>query len=75
VSPFPNLLQPVSRYASTKIGDLAYVTNETARVAEISTKTYADAVALNLTDVRCLCSVALPYLDDTLGSYAYPRIL
>ncbi|KAG1896324.1 nucleophile aminohydrolase [Suillus fuscotomentosus] len=38
--------------ARTKIGDLAYVTNETARVAEISTKTYADAVALNLTDDR-----------------------
>ncbi|KAG1900607.1 gamma-glutamyltranspeptidase [Suillus fuscotomentosus] len=38
--------------ARTKIGDLAYVTNGTARVAEISTKTYADAVALNLTDDR-----------------------
>lgn len=38
--------------ARTKIGDLAYVTNGTARVAEISTKAYADAVALNLTDDR-----------------------
>lgn len=38
--------------ARTKIGDLPYITNGTARVAEISTKAFADAVALNLTDDR-----------------------
>lgn len=38
--------------ARTRIGDLPYVTNGTARVAEISTKSFADAVAANLTDDR-----------------------
>ncbi|KIJ18880.1 hypothetical protein PAXINDRAFT_128053 [Paxillus involutus ATCC 200175] len=38
--------------ARTKIGDLLYSFNSTARVAEISTKRYADLVAVNLTDDR-----------------------
>ncbi|KAF9222505.1 gamma-glutamyltranspeptidase [Gyrodon lividus] len=38
--------------ARTKIGDLLYSSNSTARVAEISTKRYADLVAANLTDDR-----------------------
>ncbi|KAG0704532.1 gamma-glutamyltranspeptidase [Suillus ampliporus] len=41
-----------SQCTSTRIGDLPYVTNGTARVAEISTKSFADAVAANLTDDR-----------------------
>ncbi|KIK98246.1 hypothetical protein PAXRUDRAFT_31286 [Paxillus rubicundulus Ve08.2h10] len=36
----------------TKIGDLLYSSNSTARVAEISTKRYADLIAANLTDDR-----------------------
>lgn len=38
--------------ARTRIGDLPYVTNGTARVAEISTKSFADAIAVNITDDR-----------------------
>ncbi|KAG1752922.1 gamma-glutamyltranspeptidase [Suillus lakei] len=38
--------------ARTRIGDLPYLTNGTARVAEISTKSFADAIAVNLTDDR-----------------------
>ncbi|OAX42511.1 gamma-glutamyltranspeptidase [Rhizopogon vinicolor AM-OR11-026] len=38
--------------ARTRIGDLPYLHNGTARVAEIPTKSYADAVAANLTDDR-----------------------
>ncbi|KIJ67718.1 hypothetical protein HYDPIDRAFT_83226 [Hydnomerulius pinastri MD-312] len=38
--------------ARTKIGDLPYSFNGTARVAEISTKKFADLIAANITDDR-----------------------
>ncbi|KAH7888834.1 gamma-glutamyltranspeptidase [Phlebopus sp. FC_14] len=38
--------------ARTKIGDLPYSFNGSARVAELSTKEYADLIAANLTDDR-----------------------
>ncbi|KAG1751511.1 gamma-glutamyltranspeptidase [Suillus paluster] len=49
---FSQFLTTSSQYTSTRIGDLPYITNGTARIAEISTKSFADAVAVNLTDDR-----------------------
>ncbi|KAN0090856.1 Gamma-glutamyltranspeptidase [Tylopilus felleus] len=38
--------------SSTRLGDLSYYTGSKARVAEISTKEFADMIAVNLTDDR-----------------------
>lgn len=60
----------------TRIGDVTYAVNNTARIAEIPTKKYADMVAANLTDVSPVThAYCISLYIPRSGSYSSYRIL